>query len=134
VRATGAKKENKKKTLLFFLVSILAALGVTYIILKHLPFIIVGFLLLLIAALIFTSALTAIWLLIHLVLLPYYALRKVKPREEESKGIYTIEEVKPAKSEGERAEGVPRRTYCPQCGFEVPPDAEFCPNCGVKLR
>ena len=53
MRATGAKKENNKKTLLFFLVSILAALGVTYIILKHLPLIIAGFLLLLIAALIF---------------------------------------------------------------------------------
>ena len=61
-------------------------------------------------------------------------MRKVKPREEESKGIYTIEEVKPAKSESERTEDAPRRTYCPQCGFEVPQDAEFCPNCGVKLR
>lgn len=134
MRETGVEKEGKK-VLLPLLISILVALGITYLILTHLPIIILGVMLFIVAALIFAFVLSAAWFLMQLVLLPYYAMKRVKPKEEESKGGYRIEDVKPAKSEITHPEkGRPRRIYCPRCGIEVPRDAEFCPNCGMKIK
>jgi predicted membrane protein len=129
------RTETKKILLLVLFISILVALGITYLVVMYLPIIITGILLLIVFAFIFGAVLTATWFIMQLVLLPYYAITKVKPREEESKGGYRLEEVKQAKSEAtEIRETKPKRRYCPQCGTEVQPDAEFCPSCGARLE
>ena len=131
------RRTETKKILLPLFISILVALSITYLIVMYLPLIIAGVLLLIVAAFIFGAVLTATWLIMQLVLLPYYALRKVKPREEESKGGYRLEEVKQAKSEAIKIQPEstkPEKLYCPRCGTEARPDATFCPSCGGKLR
>ena len=53
----------------------------------------------------------------QLVLLPYYALKQVKPDEEESKGGYRLKEVKEARSEETNQDFTKTENpYCPQCG------------------
>ena len=128
-------KTETKKILLPLFISILVALGITYLVVMYLPIIITGILLLIVLAFIFSAVLTATWFIMRLVLLPYYAITKVKPREEESKGGYRLEKVKQAKSEvKEIRETEPKMRYCPQCGTEVLPDAKFCPSCKVRLE
>ena len=130
-------RTETREILLPLLVSILVAIGITYLIIMYLPLIIAGVLLFIVAAVIFGAVLTAMWFIMQLVLLPYYALRKVKPREEESRGGYRLEEVKQAKSEATKIQPesvTPEKFYCPQCGTEARPDAKFCPHCGAKLR
>jgi Zn-dependent protease with chaperone function len=130
-------RTETREILLPLLVSILVAIGITYLIITYLPLIIAGVLLFIVAAVLFGAVLTATWFIMQLVLLPYYALRKVKPREEESRGGYRLEEVKQAKSEATETqpESVkPEKFHCPQCGTEAQPDAKFCPHCGAKLR
>lgn len=131
------KRTETKKILLPLFISILVALGITYLIIRYLPLIIVGVLFLIVVAVIFGAVLTTTWFIIQLVLLPYYALKKVKPKEEESKGGYRLEKVKPARSEVIKMQSEPtkpERIYCPQCGTEAQPDAKFCPSCGATLR
>lgn len=89
------------KLLLPFFISILIAIGVTYLVIIYLHLIIVGVLLLIVAVIIFGVVLAATWLLLQIVALPYYALTKVKPKEEESKGGYKLGKVKEARSEEE---------------------------------
>ena len=112
------------------------AIGITYLIVINLPLIITGVLLLIVLSFIFSSVLAITWFTMQLVILPYYAITKVKPKEEESKGGYKLEEVKPAKSEEinlQQEPITPKKVYCPQCGTKVQPDAEFCPSCGAGL-
>ena len=120
--------------LLPLLISILVAIGITVLVIMYLPLIIAGILLVIVAVIIFGVVLTVTWFVMQLVLLPYYALRQVKPKEEESKGSYRLEEVKQAKSEAILLEPLkPEKHYCPQCRSEVWPNASFCPYCGEKL-
>ena len=95
------KRVETRKLLLPLFISILVALGITYLIVMYLPLIIVGVLFFIAVAFIFGAVLTATWFIMQLVVLPYYAIKKVKPKEEESKGGYRLEEVKKAKSEEE---------------------------------
>lgn len=111
-------------------ISILVAIVLTYLVLTFLPLIVAGVLLLIVASIIFGAILAATWFILQLVLLPYYALRKVKPREDESRGGYTLEEVKPAKSEGAK----PEKLLCPQCGTEYQLGSKFCRSCGAELE
>lgn len=130
-------RTETREILLPLLVSILVAIGITYLIITYLPLIIAGVLFFIVAAVIFGAVLTAMWFTMQLVLLPYYALKKVKPKEEESKGGYRLEEVKQAESEAieTQPESVePEKSHCPQCGTETQPDAKFCPHCGAELR
>jgi hypothetical protein len=126
-----------QRIILPLLISVLVAIGITYLVIIYLPFIITGIILLIVAVIIFGGVLAVMWIVMQLVLLPYYALKKVKPKEEESRGGYRLGEVKQAKSEmiKTQPESVkPEKSYCPQCGTEVRPDAQFCPHCGAKLR
>jgi len=130
------RTETKKILLPLFFFSILVAIGITYLIVTYLPLIITGVLRLIVSSFIFSAVLAITWFIMQLVLLPYYAITKVKPKEEESKGGYKLEEVKPAKSEEIKLQlepTTPKKPYCPQCGTEVQPDAEFCPSCGAGL-
>jgi len=93
------KRTETKKILFPLFFSILVAIGITYLIVINLPLIITGVLLLIVLSFIFSAVLAITWFTMQLVILPYYAITKVKPKEEESKGGYKLEEVKPAKSE-----------------------------------
>jgi len=130
------QRTETKKILLPLFFSILVAIGITYLIVIYLPLIFTGVLLLIVLSFIFSAVLAITWFIMQLVILPYYAITKVKPKEEESKGGYKLEEVKPAKSEeiNLQLEPItPKKVYCPQCGTKVQPDAEFCPSCGAGL-
>lgn len=95
------RRTETKEILLPLFVSILVALGITYLIVMYFPLIIMGVLFFIVVAFIFSAVLMATWFIMQLVFLPYYAIKKVKPKEEESKGGYRLEEVKKAESEEE---------------------------------
>ena len=126
-------REGKGKILVPMAVSVLSAIAITYLTLQYLPLIVKGVLLLMALALIFTLSMAATWMIVQLVFLPYYALTKVKPREEESRGGYRLEDVEPAESEEITGTIPPRRPTCPRCGVEIRWDANFCPKCGAPI-
>ncbi|RJS85871.1 zinc ribbon domain-containing protein [Candidatus Bathyarchaeota archaeon] len=92
-----------------------------------------GALLFIVIGLIFGAVLAASWLVMTLLLLPYYAITKVKPREEKSRGGYRIEDLKPADSETNKPRVVRKTIFCPYCGSAIDLPAKFCPKCGAEL-
>jgi hypothetical protein len=125
-----------KQVFLPLFISIIVAISLTFLVIMYLLLIIAGVLLVLVAVIVFGVILTVTWFVLRLLLLPYYALRQVKPNEEESRGGYRLENVKQAKSELQKMQqkSESKKLFCSQCRGEVKSDAIFCPNCGAKVE
>ena len=131
---TTKKGRKAKKVILPFVISVLIAIGAACLVFLYLPVIVFGIMMLIIAGLVFAVVFAASWFLMTLILLPYYALTKVKPNEKESRGGYRLSNVAPAQSETIEPKRVKHKgIFCPNCGARIELPAEFCPNCGSKL-
>ncbi|HIE13728.1 TPA: hypothetical protein EYP70_00475 [Candidatus Bathyarchaeota archaeon] len=87
---TLEKRREAKKVTFPFVISVLIAIGVTYLVFRYLPVIVFEIMMLIIVGLVFAIVLVAHLVLMTLILLPYYAVTKVKLKKEKSKGGYRL--------------------------------------------